>query len=572
MRPFSRRVSPQTPISILFSPLLRAIRPQPASRRLLHCQTILSRTPNEADLLSSIKSLPPSSLGNGPNLNIIAFVSQDLAHLLTPPNPFIQHIVSSLTRDAGRESSSSYPDAITLIAGAVDQIACPSGSAPDAPTGGLSYLAYEDDATDPSSSSGSDRPKASKGSVSILLPQPSAGHPSAPPLTIHIPLSNTIFRTGHETTLLSSTFTRSSSASSTHTSQPLFQLSSTQWLSSAHLTLPSLAPAPGAPQSPSSKLSIPLHPLTIARQISRAMGNILRTLSSANGPLPASLELESAVSAHLASSNTSPSHQQGPLQIFALVTPSAPSPLQASAPSIPWSSLLLSHHTDSSSSSTNSATTFSFSPARPSPGAHLYRVLSGGGGWGDKAGLLSLDPDPLFPESGSGEDGEAQFSERYFARQKGAAAAAAVAAKEKVDQERVAGAAAAERMVAQDLELDATEGQEFGRIATVGQFVQFFVVVPVPEQEVGGGTGAGADAGGQMAFVGCVAEAEMEDLDGAAYGGGSGDGPQGSNQQVASHAADVRSYDGFFGVRSHRGFGVGDRKVDVPGASLAVRL
>lgn len=102
--------------------------------------------------------------------------------------------------------------------------------------------------------------------------------------------------------------------------------------------------------------SIPFKPLTQPRKIAASVGNILQTLESSEGNLPASFELEKAVSDLI-------KHQpdlKKPLDIFAYITDSI---------SLPGSIIDIIH-----------------TPAR------IHRVLSGGGGWGAKAGLLSLDP------------------------------------------------------------------------------------------------------------------------------------------------------------------------------------
>ena len=104
---------------------------------------------------------------------------------------------------------------------------------------------------------------------------------------------------------------------------------------------------------------IPLLPLTDPRQVHACAGNILRQLRHPRDPpLPASRELEDAVGAYLAQ-NTG----QGKVEIFAHITPYEPT-----STIIPWNIYT------------------------PASGGTLRRVLSGGGGWGKKAGLLSLDP------------------------------------------------------------------------------------------------------------------------------------------------------------------------------------
>ncbi|CAZ85971.1 unnamed protein product [Tuber melanosporum] len=103
---------------------------------------------------------------------------------------------------------------------------------------------------------------------------------------------------------------------------------------------------------------LPLKQLTFPRRIEAGMGNILKQTSSETGtPQGASRELEEAVLDYISSPST-PSLSRK-LSIFARLTPHS---------SVAHENLFTA------------------------PGARIHRVLSGGGGWGSKAGLLSLDP------------------------------------------------------------------------------------------------------------------------------------------------------------------------------------
>jgi hypothetical protein len=103
---------------------------------------------------------------------------------------------------------------------------------------------------------------------------------------------------------------------------------------------------------------LPLKQLTFPRRIEAGMGNILKqTSSETNTPQGASGELEKAVLDYISSPSTLSLSER--LTIFARLTPHSP---------------------------TAHENLFT------APGARIHRVLSGGGGWGNKAGLLSLDP------------------------------------------------------------------------------------------------------------------------------------------------------------------------------------
>jgi len=117
---------------------------------------------------------------------------------------------------------------------------------------------------------------------------------------------------------------------------------------------------------------LPLKQLTFPRRIEAGMGNILKqTSSETNTPQGASGELERAVLDYISSPST-PSLSEK-LSIFARLTPHSP---------------------------TAHENLFT------APGARIHRVLSGGGGWGNKAGLLSLDPQSETQAQGFSNDFE----------------------------------------------------------------------------------------------------------------------------------------------------------------------
>lgn len=151
-------------------------------------------------------------------------------------------------------------------------------------------------------------------------------------------------------------------------------------------------------------LHAPLIPLTPARQIRNIMGNIIRTVSAepsfsgsgrgAEETQPASEELEQAVTAFFAAVDIQPQ----PVSVWALIVPS-PLPSTHNARTDSTYRLLGSQRDDLRALWTAGNITESVDsvlnhllPA----GARLRKVLSGGGGWGKKAGLLSLDPDDRY--------------------------------------------------------------------------------------------------------------------------------------------------------------------------------
>lgn len=135
-------------------------------------------------------------------------------------------------------------------------------------------------------------------------------------------------------------------------------------------------------------LSVPLKSITPPRIVTAAMGNIIRTIQMGDNNKPASTELEKAV-ARVSQTAKLLGKIAG---IWALVTPREN---RVSQPHV-RPKLTLQYALDS--------------------GSRLHKVLSGGGGWGNKQGLLALDPDSEYsiereaPQEhfGDGEDIEAE--------------------------------------------------------------------------------------------------------------------------------------------------------------------
>lgn len=114
----------------------------------------------------------------------------------------------------------------------------------------------------------------------------------------------------------------------------------------------------------STNSKVPLTPITRSRKVVSAVGNVISQLSAdeeTEGALPASTELEKAIPAFIEDKGIQPGEQ---LRVFALITPKE----------------------------RGSSEPVSLEDSLRERGSHLHRVTSGGGGWGKKAGLLSVDP------------------------------------------------------------------------------------------------------------------------------------------------------------------------------------
>lgn len=140
-----------------------------------------------------------------------------------------------------------------------------------------------------------------------------------------------------------------------------------------------------------ARVSVPLVSITSLRPVGAALGNILKTLVVDGQAVPASGELEANVPMLLESRRRMGLGEiPGPLNVWALVVPARLGR--------EWRlGALRTLH------------------AQPllAEGCRLHRVLSGGGGWGAKQGLLSLDPEAQF-ETTDEEDVE-RFERDFLA-------------------------------------------------------------------------------------------------------------------------------------------------------------
>ncbi|KAK2764462.1 hypothetical protein FQN54_009157 [Arachnomyces sp. PD_36] len=132
---------------------------------------------------------------------------------------------------------------------------------------------------------------------------------------------------------------------------------------------------------PRVELQLPLHPVTKRRKVLFSMGNILRQISKSDGsdePIPASTELEKELPRYVKENNLMDQR----LVVWALIEPAT------------------------SVCDPNREMNGSRVPRSIRNGARLHRVVSGGGGWGKKQGLLSLDPENRFATDFSSTTGD----------------------------------------------------------------------------------------------------------------------------------------------------------------------
>ena len=223
------------------------------------------------------------------------------------------------------------------------------------------------------------RPEMLEARVNEIPPQPVTSR------LIQLPVANTLFHNGKTSTILAQRWVVTSAQGSRSELRLTEEMSLPQQL----LYIASLFDSRSQPAQ--YLLSVPLKQITPPRIVGAAMGNIVRTIhigENSNNSVPASTELETAVARVSRASRP----QGGIVGIWALVTPRENRNFQ------PYvrPARLHQHAIDF--------------------GSRLHKVLSGGGGWGNKQGLLALDPDTeyskdieaLREEFGDGEDLEAE--------------------------------------------------------------------------------------------------------------------------------------------------------------------
>ncbi|CAN9194316.1 unnamed protein product [Alternaria alternata] len=207
--------------------------------------------------------------------------------------------------------------------------------------------------------------------------------------TLRLPLSNTVFQTGMPSTMILSTWKNFGEG------QGLI-LESKRNVSHHGIRLIEQV---GHRATIPPVLNVPLIPLTMPRLVEGCMGNIIRGIIGPEGKaMQASSELENVVPRFFRSRGQ-------PAQAtvaWALVIPGELRTVIAARTDELLSSLPMESEDTPSKQEDSWERLWRSNPPlwntlvskAITEGARLHRVLSGGGGWGKKAGLLSLDPVP----------------------------------------------------------------------------------------------------------------------------------------------------------------------------------
>lgn len=200
--------------------------------------------------------------------------------------------------------------------------------------------------------------------------------------SVTVPLTRTIFLNGKPSTLITSRYDLSGSSPQLLESRDeQTQHISLPWTPSHHETLPEMSSW------------LPMLPITPSRTVAESFGNILRRVEVDGASAPASSELEEAVAKI---QEQLPEDAPRLLGVWALVRP------KSAADHSPGMDVTMDF------SGKNINQTSAYMGEQLKNGARIYklrkdsiplyeyhvltRTVSGGGGWGNKKGLLSLDP------------------------------------------------------------------------------------------------------------------------------------------------------------------------------------
>ncbi|KAI0408952.1 hypothetical protein F4802DRAFT_604707 [Xylaria palmicola] len=217
-------------------------------------------------------------------------------------------------------------------------------------------------------------------------------------LEVTLPLANTVFQNGRRSTLYASKWDIGDGGSMT--------------LEMRHpKTIQRIAGKGGSVNHTSSM--IPLLPLTPPRKIVAGLGNIVRQVEVDGIPAPASKELEAVIPKIFEErARHDPTSSPRPMGVWCWVVP--PHLMEAKK----FDSLKLFQAGASQSETDIARGSMEIFSELLSSGCRLHKILSGGGGWGLKQGLLSLDPETSFSLPGQDDDMEMfirSFKERNSA-------------------------------------------------------------------------------------------------------------------------------------------------------------
>ncbi|GAB1310936.1 hypothetical protein MFIFM68171_01146 [Madurella fahalii] len=208
-------------------------------------------------------------------------------------------------------------------------------------------------------------------------------------LKVNLPLANTVFSNGRPHTLFANLWQTDGAAG--------LRLVKRMERTTQAIDTGSASPGGRPERLPKAVVASRLVPVTEARRIVAGLGNILRQIDINGTSAPASKELEAIIPALLKERQTQLGQRghhlaAGPIGVWALIMPahvvedrlrSWPAPLEplySKNYEIPLDEPALAKRMLEATNGFLAA------------GCQFRKILSGGGGWGSKQGLLSLDP------------------------------------------------------------------------------------------------------------------------------------------------------------------------------------
>ncbi|OAL44612.1 hypothetical protein IQ07DRAFT_521787 [Pyrenochaeta sp. DS3sAY3a] len=381
--------------------------------RLVVCITPISLAHTSQQPASLIQHIQPIPLQQLPQNTFCVFlVTPSFAQWLGNDGVFVQKALSAVystwLKELGEGVMPSTLE-VDVLCAVVDKL--PSGRAPNpnntledevfarstqppVSESGFEGIAY---VTLPSAASVSSAAPVSpdKGAIDFIIPEHTET-PGGPRDILRLPLANTIFQTGTPRTMILSKWKLSQSEQTEETKQPMELISKTD-ISHHGIRITRHDPTMS---SVTSALSLPLIPLTHGRQVNGCMGNIIRqVVGPEKAIVTASSELEEVVPRFFKSRGE-------PVQattVWALVVPR-----QLQARLSGRTVKMLKKYVKKNEKGQDDENKlwerlwqhdpphwYHLASKALLQGARLHRVLSGGGGWGKKAGLLALDPVPM---------------------------------------------------------------------------------------------------------------------------------------------------------------------------------
>lgn len=394
--------------------------------RLVICTTPISLAHTSQQPATLIEHIQPVALQQlAQNTFCVFLVTPSFAQWLGNDDVFVQKALSAVYSSWLKEGEKGgMPSTLVVeaLCAVVDKL--PTGRALDHNTAledevfarstqppvsesGLEGIAY---VTLPSTASVSSAAPVSpdKGAIDFIISEHSET-PDKPSDILRLPLANTVFQTGTPRTMILSKWKLLQAEQAEGTKQPV-ELISKSDISHHGIRI---TRHDRALSSVTSALSLPLIPLTHSRLVNGCMGNIIRqVVGPEKAIVTASSELEEVVPRFFKCRGE-------PVQattVWALVVPRQ---LQArlSGRTVKMLKIYVKKNEKGQDDEKelwerlwqrDPPHWYHLASKALLQGARLHRVLSGGGGWGKKAGLLALDPVPL---SGHNSRNSAMVSE-----------------------------------------------------------------------------------------------------------------------------------------------------------------